>query len=140
MGSNTDQLFQWVAPEALEDASSMADKYWPGQLTMVMPSHRDEIDFLNPRNRTIGMRIPQCGLARMFLQETGPLATTSANFSGQNPAINEKEAATTFPSLPLLGPLPWPIPSGLASTVILWEKPRSWKLLRRGALIPEFLS
>ena len=42
----------------------------------------------------------------------------------------------SFPQLPLLGPLPWPKPSGLASTLIEWKGKGNWDLLRTGTVIP----
>jgi len=32
--------------------------------------------------------------------------------------------------------VPWPVPSGLGSTVIEWEPTGNWKLLRAGAVMP----
>ena len=42
-------------------------------------------------------------------------------------------AARYFPDLPQLGPQPWPQPSGQASTVMTWDSPGQWRVLRRGA-------
>ena len=79
MGSSKDQLLDFVAPFALKDASLMAEKYWPGPLTLVLPFYGKYLDALNPEKKTIGMRVPDCNLTRSLLEITGPLATTSAN-------------------------------------------------------------
>jgi len=85
------------------------------------------------------MRIPNCDLTRALLAQSGPLATTSANPSGAPPTQSAEEAAIAFPDLPLLAPLPWPDPSGLASTVIAWTSPGCWQLLRQGAVMVDVI-
>ena len=70
-----------------------------------------------------------------FLERSGPLATSSANLAGQSPALSEMEVNSCFPQLPLLGPLPWPKASGMASTLIRWQQPGKWQILRNGAVI-----
>ena len=140
MGSESDQLFECVLPLAIDDASQMANTYWPGPLTLVLPVKDSLADFLNPTGRTLGMRVPASEIARSLLAKSGPLATTSANLSGCPPACNAEQAANYFPGLPLLGPIPWPKGSGLASTVIFWQGPGNWQILRRGAVMPKNLS
>ena len=139
MGSNADELFEFINPKSLMDAQKMAKNYWPGALTMVMPALGKLIDSLNPGEKTIGLRVPNCALSIDLLSITGPLATTSANLSGESPVISIEEASKAFPKLPLLSNKEWPPASGLASTVIAWEKKGSWRLLRRGAVMPENL-
>ena len=73
---------------------------------------------------------------RELLTSSGPLATTTANISGQPASRTAIDAACSFPDLPLLAPVPWPEPSGEASSVIAWKGPRCWHWLRRGAVIP----
>lgn len=135
MGSNHFDLFKYVMPIAIDDATSMAHSYWPGALTLVLPSSGDLIGWLNPTNRTIGIRVPSLIQARELLDKTGPLATTSANLSGNKPVMNIAEAAETFPGVPILGPAPWPKHLGVASTVIEWQSSGCWKLIRQGSVL-----
>ncbi len=137
MGASPEILFEWVSPCALDDAWIMAKRHWPGPLTMVLPASGIFVDLLNPGLMTLGMRVPACQRATDLLCKSGPLATTSANLAGTPPSVHPREAAECFPGLPLLGPLPWPSPSGVASTVILWESEGKWKLLREGSLTYE---
>ncbi len=136
MGARVDELFEFIKPIALEDATKMADTYWPGALTMVLPSIGNSVQFLNPTTNTIGVRIPDLVPALELLSYSGPLATTSANFSGSTPVLNLEDAVNTFPEIPLLENIQWPKSSGLASTVISWESKGSWRLLRKGSLMP----
>ena len=139
MGSSALELFEFINPLSLIDAQKMAKNYWPGALTMVMPAYGKLVDSLNPGEKTIGLRVPDCSLSIDLLSLTGPLATTSANLSGQSPVISIQEASKIFPQVPLLTYKEWPQSSGLASTVIAWEKEGSWRLIRRGAVMPENL-
>ncbi len=139
MASTPSELFKLVDPYAFSDGMYMAEKYWPGALTLVMPAAGPIVDALNPGAISIGLRIPACNLIRELLLRTGALATTSANLSGEQPAQSADEAMRLFPSVPLLGPLPWSKSSGLASTVIAWQKDNEWKVLRQGSFIPDEL-
>jgi len=139
MGSSPKQLFEFVLSSALEDAWLMASSYWPGALTMALPASGTFVEALNPGENTLGMRVPASSQARDLLELCGPLATTSANLSGFSPSLTAETAANCFPGVPLLGPVPWPSSSGLASTVILWERPGHWQVLRSGAVIIESL-
>ena len=139
MAARTEELLRWVHPIALKDAWGMAMRHWPGALTMVLPASGQIVNFLNPGSTSIGMRIPACDMARSLLIESGPLATTSANLSGEKPCKEAHEASSCFPELPILGPIPWPQPCGQPSTVINWQGNGCWQVLRSGAVIPEFL-
>ena len=139
MGAHAEELLKHVSPLALEDAWFMAKRYWPGALTLVLPAANELVAALNPGSETLGMRVPACRRTRDLLKQSGPLATSSANLAGAAPAENEEAATASFPLLPLLGPLPWPKPSGLASTVLAWQGEGCWQLLRHGAVIPEMV-
>ncbi len=137
MGANAEELFDFVSPCALEDAWPVAKSHWPGALTLVLPSSSKIVENLNRESKSIGIRVPASEEARAFLKKSGPLATTSANPSGEKPSFTADEASRYFPQLPLLGPLPWPICCGTASTVLAWEGLGTWRLLRSGALSPD---
>tara|TARA_Y100001968_G_C19203186_1_gene640997 strand:- start:66 stop:650 length:585 start_codon:yes stop_codon:yes gene_type:complete len=134
MGGCLEDLFEFVKPSAVEDGLKMAKSYWPGALTIVLPTSCNFSKYLNYDSSSLGLRVPSLKLARDLLLETGPLATTSANISGQNPVKDELEASIRFPEIPILGPFPWPKTSGIASTVIEW-KDGKWNLLRSGSVV-----
>ena len=134
MGGCLDDLFEFVEPCAIEDGLKLAEKYWPGALTIVLPAVGKISKSLNCDSNSLGFRVPDLRIARDLLMRTGPLATSSANISGEPPVENALEASIEFPGIPILGPVPWPKSSGLASTVVEWNK-GEWNLLRAGSVV-----
>ena len=135
MGSEHKQLIDYVHESAKEDYENIASKYWPGALTMVIPASEKQTTILTSNDLTLGLRIPNSNIAKSLMKETGPLLTSSANISGFEGAITADGIALDFPSVDILGPLPWEKGSGKASTIISWEKSRDWKLIRKGEVI-----
>lgn len=135
MGGCLDDLFEFVQPSAVEDGIKMAKNYWPGPLTIILPTIGSFSNYMNQDSSMLGLRVPDSQLARELLLKTGPLATTSANISGEAPVKDAIEASIKFPNLPLLSPVPWPKPSGMASTIISWNN-GNWSLLRTGSVVP----
>jgi L-threonylcarbamoyladenylate synthase len=134
MGSCLNDLFEFVHPSAIEEGLKLAKIYWPGALTIVLPTIGNFSENLNFHSKSVGFRVPAERLARDLLMQTGPLATTSANISGEEPVKDAIEASIKFPGIPLLAPTPWPNSSGMASTVVEWKKGK-WNLLRSGSVV-----
>ena len=134
MGGCLDDLFEFVHPCALEDSFQLAKNYWPGALTMVLPTIGNLSEHLNGNSNAVGFRVPALRVARDLLMQTGPLATTSANISGEVPVKDAMEASIKFPGIPILAPVPWSNSSGMASTVVEWENGK-WNLLRPGSVV-----
>ena len=132
MGSKYKQLIDYVHESAKEDFEKIASKYWPGALTMVIPSSYQQNESLTSKDRSLGIRIPNSSIAQSLLQETGPLLTSSANISGFTGSITAEGIALDFPSIEILGPIPWEKSSGKASTIIFWKKIGDWSLIRKG--------
>lgn len=140
MGASLPDLLPYVLGDA--DAfgvwQAIAQKHWPGQLTLVLPASDRTPSALNSASNleatgTIGIRVPHHPAAIALLARTGPLATTSANLSGQPPLTDPQEIAQTFPTALVLS-----VPSGLAidpsgqpSTVAKWTD-GGWEILRQG--------
>ena len=135
MGSEHSQLVDYVQEPAKEDYKNIASKYWPGALTMVIPALEKHNTIITSNDNTLGLRIPNSYMAQSLLRETGPLLTSSANISGFKGSITVEGIALDFPSLKILGPIPWGKSSGRASTIISWEKSRNWRLIREGEVL-----
>ncbi len=71
-------------------ASRLAERFWPGPLTLVVPRRPDLPANLSPQP-TVGVRMPEHAFALALLREAGPLAVTSANLSGGENACSAKE-------------------------------------------------
>lgn len=66
-------------------AKKLAKEFWPGPLTLVVPycGGAAIAEIVRAGRTTIGLRIPAQEVTLAVLTQTGPLAVTSANRSGQ---------------------------------------------------------
>jgi len=136
MGASSEDLWQYVTGTTaeLEIWQQVAKNYWPGQLTLVLQTSRKLPAAINPTDPTsIGLRVPDCQIALEILAATGPLATTSANLSGEAPLETMTAIETTFPDVitldfPQAGEK---IGNGQPSTVAKWTE-NGWTILRQG--------
>lgn len=116
-----------------ELARALARSFWPGSLTLVLPrSQGFEVDLGGADRDTVGLRIPGRGDILRFLAASGPLATTSANPSGQPSARTEDQIRSYFPAIPIVSAEPG---RGLESTVV--SVVRGVEVLREGAISRE---
>ncbi len=142
MGASFDDLLPYVAGSAAEVEiwRAVAAEHWPGQLTLVLPAS-DRPPIINPQSsppglNTLGIRVPNHPIALDLLAQTGPLATTSANVSGQPPLLKQPEIARTFPTALTLSAEafePDQAASGTPSTVAKWTG-QGWEILRQGKI------
>jgi L-threonylcarbamoyladenylate synthase len=71
-----------VAKSIPEMARRLADRFWPGPLTLVVRKQA-AVPMAVSSTETVGVRVPDHVASRMLLRASGPLAVTSANISGQ---------------------------------------------------------
>ncbi len=123
------------SPLELEIWQQVAQHYWPGALTLVLPASDRLPAAMNPLEATtIGLRVPNWALAQTVLQQTGPLATTSVNLSGQPPLESLADVQAQFPQIYTPTADQWSLPThlgGTPSTVIKWSG-QAWQVLRQG--------
>jgi len=81
-------LAEQVSPEM----EKLADAFWPGGLTIVVAARSTLAWDLGETNGTVALRMPDHELVREFLSETGPLAVSSANLTGEPAALTAAEA------------------------------------------------
>jgi tRNA threonylcarbamoyl adenosine modification protein (Sua5/YciO/YrdC/YwlC family) len=81
-------LAEHVTPEM----EKLAEAFWPGGLTIVVPARPTLAWDLGETNGTVALRMPDHELVREFLSDTGPLAVSSANLTGQPAALTAAEA------------------------------------------------
>ncbi len=78
-----------VALDLPPAAQRLAEHFWPGALTLVVPKNPDLPENLS-QTPTVGVRMPDHPFALALLRASGPLAVTSANLSGaENPRTAE---------------------------------------------------
>ena len=140
LGASISDLLPYVVYTAEELAiwQRLIKQYLPGALTLVLPASAKVPQAINPTNsNTVGIRIPDCAIACQILQQTGVLATTSANISGTDALTTMTAIAETFPDVLVLEDADIAakdkIGSGLPSTVVCWQN-RQWKVLRQGSV------
>ena len=79
-----------IAEELNECAQKLAKNFWPGALTLIVSRNPELPDILSPYT-TIGVRMPKHDWLRKLINQSGPLAATSANLSGaSNPRTSDE--------------------------------------------------
>ncbi len=114
-------------------ARDLVEAFWPGALTIVV-EHAPSLQWdLGDLDGTVAVRMPLHPVALEILRETGPMAVSSANKTGEPPAATAEEARAQlgFSVSVYLesGELPDRTPSSIVD--VTGEVP---KLLRAGAI------
>ena len=77
-------------------ALTLAEKFWPGALTMILRAQPSLSWDLGETRGTVALRMPNNELTLALLKEVGPLAVSSANLTGEPAANNVVEAENYF--------------------------------------------
>ncbi len=72
-------------PPAVDD---LVREFWPGGLTIVLPAQPSLSWDLGDTHGTVAVRMPAQKLTLELLEETGPLAVSSANLTGMPAAVD----------------------------------------------------
>jgi tRNA threonylcarbamoyl adenosine modification protein (Sua5/YciO/YrdC/YwlC family) len=81
-----------LADQIPQIARDLATKFWPGALTMILRA-QPSLDWnLGETRGTVALRMPDHKVALALLEETGPLAVSSANLTGKPAATNAAAA------------------------------------------------
>ncbi len=110
-----------------DQARRLAETFWPGGLTLVLPSATGA--------ESQAFRVPDHPIALALIERAGPLATSSANRSGEPETYAADDVAIAFADTDLLDAIldGGQVPGGVASSVIdMVSQPP--KLLREGAI------
>ncbi|MHB1234222.1 MAG: L-threonylcarbamoyladenylate synthase [Microbacteriaceae bacterium] len=81
-----------LAAEVPDEVRALIAAFWPGGLTVILRAQASLNWDLGDTEGTVAVRIPDHRLALELLTETGPLAVSSANLTGQPAATTAAEA------------------------------------------------
>jgi L-threonylcarbamoyladenylate synthase len=102
-------------PDLVDD---LVDRFWPGGLTIVLAAQPSLSWDLGDTFGTVAVRMPGHRLALELLEETGPLAVSSANLTGQAAAIVAADAQDMLGDSVAVYLDDGPSAQGVASTIV----------------------
>lgn len=81
-----------LADEVDGHAERLAETFWPGALSLILPAQPSLVWDLGETRGTVALRMPADDLALDVLAQTGPLAVSSANRTGSPAATTAQQA------------------------------------------------
>ena len=113
-----------VAAKVPHHARVLMERFWPGALTVVVPARSslpaEVTSVAADRTRTVAVRVPDHPVARGILAAAGgALAVTSANRSGEPPALDARAVLSLGDAAPNVVVDGGPAPLREPSTVVL---------------------
>jgi L-threonylcarbamoyladenylate synthase len=128
-----------VTHDISELAQTLIERYWPGPLTIIVPRNPQLPANISP-NEGIAVRIPDHAVSRAFIRAAGGVvAASSANRSGQPPALTAVEVLEALEGRVAAVLDGGPVQYGRASTVLdCMSNPP--KVLREGPITVKNLS
>jgi L-threonylcarbamoyladenylate synthase len=124
-------------------ADFLAEHFWPGPLTMVLPKSADVNPMITSGLETVGLRMPRHSLALSLIEKTGvALAAPSANRFGRTSPTTADHVRSEFPDVNLVILEGGPCEVGLESTVLRIQRQDQkyfLSVLRAGAVSQEVL-
>jgi len=108
-----------VAAQVPEVAWRLAERFWPGPVTLVVPKAATVLDVLTGGAPSVAVRVPAHEVALQLIAALGaPLAATSANLSGRPEAVTAAEVREGLRGRVRLILDGGRCPGGVASTVV----------------------
>jgi len=81
-----------LAETVPDEVRALVAAFWPGGLTVILPARSSLNWDLGDTNGTVALRMPSNRVVLEILSETGPLAVSSANLTGQPAAMTAQDA------------------------------------------------
>jgi L-threonylcarbamoyladenylate synthase len=131
-------MAEWVG-EMTPLAHTLAAKFWPGALTIVVPKKAGFFSLALGGQQTVALRVPAHDVPRDISKMLGePITGTSANRSGARPPVSAAEVAFQLGEMVAIVIDGGRTPGNVESTVIdvTGEMP---KILRKGVVTKEEL-
>lgn len=127
---------EYLAKPLPDEFHLLAEKFWPGPLTIVVPASPRLPLKVTANTGNIAVRIPAAEIPVAVIRAAGvPLTATSANLHGQPECTDAGAVKLQFEDrLPIIvdgGPCRY---STLSTIVSLSDSGRRWRLMREGAI------
>lgn len=107
-----------LVAEVPEPVERLVEAFWPGGLTIVLPSQPSLSWDLGETQGTVAVRMPAQRIALELLEETGPLAVSSANLTGMAAGITAEDAEGMLGSSVAVYLSAGPSETGIPSTIV----------------------
>lgn len=131
---NMEKIYQ-VAKNINKKQEKLIEQYMPGALTIILDKKEIVPKILTANLNTIGVRIPNNKIALEILKNCKfPIATTSANISGDNPALEIREFIGEFKDKVDIIIDGGKSEIGIASTVVSLDESNNVRILRQGSI------
>ena len=108
-------------------ALEFAKRNWPGPFTLLVYKTRKAPRLVTGGSSKVGIRMPNHKTALELIKKCGPIVATSANRSGEKPALTAKEVKKKLPEVDFI--LSGRTKTGKASQVI--DATKRFKILRK---------
>ena len=133
-----------AAPASGEPAHDLVEAFWPGGLTIVLPALSSLSWDLGDTRGTVAVRMPAHRIALELLEETGPLAVSSANLTGRAAGITAEDSEGMLGDSVAVYLSDGPSTTGISSTIIdatslVGQAEPLVRVLREGAVSREQL-
>ena len=131
VAASREQVDRWCVLSAA--AARLADAFWPGPLSLICDAPGSIVPAIHAELGTVAVRVPAHAVARALAAAWGsPLPATSANISGQPPAVHAHElAGLSSPHLLVIDAGP---AAGGAPSTIVDARNEPPALVREGAV------
>ena len=91
------EILDKLSPDVDERLVDLAEQFWPGALTIVLPAADHLPAEVKAPDNTIGVRLPNHSIPLSIAERAGgAIATTSANLSGHDSAHSASEIRDAF--------------------------------------------
>lgn len=119
-------------------AEMLMERFWPGPLSIILPSRKKLPSIVLGGKASVGLRMPSHPVALALIDQTGPLAAPSANLSGRPSPISAEHVRADLDGRIAAVLDAGPTGLGLESTIIDLSN-SVYRVLRQGGIAVEEL-
>lgn len=132
--AGTDQALALATSPVAPEVRAVAQRWWPGPLTLVVPRRLGLHLHLGAPATTVGVRVPHDALVRAVAAAVGPVAATSANRHGEPTPVSAAEVVAALGTGVDLLVDGGELTAGASTVVDVTQVP--WRVLREGPIPP----